>query len=143
LQMFEAEEPAGSLDGVDGAEGAREDFLRGGILLERDEITIELIEILVALDQELPDDVVAGRIHPRSVAIKPASLARGWASPVRAGTRNQPEHASVRSAAIPQKAGHVRTPAFRWPRSNYRRVRGRALGCVIAEQRERAVSALN
>ena len=52
------QEAAGALDGVDGAEDAPEQVAAVRRLLEGDEVLVELVEVLVALDQELLDDLV-------------------------------------------------------------------------------------
>jgi hypothetical protein len=57
LEPAEAEEAAGALDRVDRAEHAPKGLPRAGILLERHEVAVELVEVLAALDQELPDDI--------------------------------------------------------------------------------------
>ena len=58
LEPAEGQETAGSLDGVDRAEDAAQYVARAGLALERDKVLIKLIEVLVALDQELTDDLL-------------------------------------------------------------------------------------
>ena len=58
LEVAEGEEPAGPLDGVDRAEDAREQLTRPRGALQRDQVLVQLVQVLVALDQELPNDVV-------------------------------------------------------------------------------------
>ncbi|OIQ82959.1 hypothetical protein GALL_352550 [mine drainage metagenome] len=58
LEAAEREEPAGALDRVDRAEHAAQQLPRTRGSFERDKISVQLVEVLVALDQELADDVV-------------------------------------------------------------------------------------
>jgi hypothetical protein len=58
LQLAEGEEAAGALDRVDRAEDAGEQVARPGVLLERDEVGVERVEVLVALHEKLLDDLV-------------------------------------------------------------------------------------
>jgi hypothetical protein len=63
-QPIEAQEPCGSLDGVDRAEDARQHLRRAGIPLELDELVVEPVEVLIALQEELLDDLIdLVRIH--------------------------------------------------------------------------------
>ena len=75
LQLREAEETRGALDGVDGAKDARE---RVGVrrLLERDELTVQFVETLLALGDEFDHHLVEFFGH----AIAPCD--RGPAVPV-------------------------------------------------------------
>ncbi len=63
FEFLEAEEPAGALDRVHHTEDAREGLLGGGVLFQREEIAVEAIERLVALDQEFLDDLVHVAAH--------------------------------------------------------------------------------
>ena len=58
LQAVERQEAAGALDRVDRPEDARQPLARVRLLLQGDEVRVQLVEVLVALDQELLDDVV-------------------------------------------------------------------------------------
>ena len=58
LQPGEAEKAAGALDGVDAAKDGGEQLTVAGMLFQRHEVPVESVEPLVALDQELSDDVV-------------------------------------------------------------------------------------
>ncbi len=58
LQVAEAEETAGSLDGVDGAEDAGERVPVVRVLFQHHELGVELIQALQAFGQELFDDVI-------------------------------------------------------------------------------------
>ncbi len=58
LQLREAEEPAGPLDRVHRAEDPRQDLGGAGVALEREEVAVQPVEALHALDQELRDDLV-------------------------------------------------------------------------------------
>ncbi len=58
LQLAEREEPARALDRVDRPEHAAQQLARAGGALERDQVRVELVEVLVTLHQELVDDVV-------------------------------------------------------------------------------------
>src|SRR5690606_33240354 len=58
LEPGERQEAARALDRVDDPEDAREQLTGPRRALERHEVRVELIEVLVALDQELPDDLV-------------------------------------------------------------------------------------
>ena len=51
-ELRKAEEAAGTLDRVDGAEDARKELRITGILFQRHQVTIELIEILRRLDEK-------------------------------------------------------------------------------------------
>ena len=63
LQAVESEEAAGALDGVDRPEDTRQHFPRPWVLLQGEQVTVELVEVLVGLHQELGDDLV-DRFHP-------------------------------------------------------------------------------
>ncbi|GEO99550.1 hypothetical protein GCM10007887_35710 [Methylobacterium haplocladii] len=58
FEARQAEEPAGSLDGVDQAEDVSQDRLVVGILLEFHELGIDGIEMLGALGEELAKQIV-------------------------------------------------------------------------------------
>ncbi len=66
-ELREREEARRSLDRVDRPEDPRQGLDIRGILLERDEVTIELVEVLVAFDEELVDQVVDLRNPPMCV----------------------------------------------------------------------------
>ena len=63
LQPGEAEEPAGAFDRVHHAEDAREGVLGMGIAFEGEQVAIQAVERLVALNQELLDDLVHVVVH--------------------------------------------------------------------------------
>src|SRR5687768_3859979 len=54
---MERQEPARALDGVNGSEDARQHLPGSGVLLEGDEIPVQLVQVLMALYQELLDDL--------------------------------------------------------------------------------------
>ena len=58
LEVVERQEAARALDGVDRAEDAAEQLARAGCALEGDEVAVQLVQVLVALHEELLDDVV-------------------------------------------------------------------------------------
>src|SRR3712207_2791956 len=58
LQPVEGQEAAGALDRVDRPEDAGQPLPRVRVLLQGDQVGVELVEVLVALHQELFDDVV-------------------------------------------------------------------------------------
>ena len=58
FQTIEREEAARALDRVDRAEHAAQQPAVARRALERDEVAVELVEVLVTLDEELADDVV-------------------------------------------------------------------------------------
>jgi hypothetical protein len=58
LQVVEAEEAARALDGVDGAEHAGQQVTGLGRPFELHEVPVHLVEVLVALHEELLDDLV-------------------------------------------------------------------------------------
>jgi hypothetical protein len=53
-----AQKATRSLDRMDGAKDAAQRRLRRGILFQRYQVAVESIEILVALDEKIPDDVL-------------------------------------------------------------------------------------
>lgn len=57
LQLRETEEAAGALDGVDPAEDAGQEDGVARVALQRQQIGIQRVDDLVALDEELLDDV--------------------------------------------------------------------------------------
>jgi hypothetical protein len=59
LELGKAEKSAGALDGVNGAEDARQRVAVSRIFLQMDQLAIQQIEILAAFDQKLANDVVA------------------------------------------------------------------------------------
>ena len=63
-QTIEAQEACGPLDRVDGSEDAREHLGRARISLELEELVVEPVEVLVALQEELLDDLIdLVRVH--------------------------------------------------------------------------------
>ena len=58
LELAERQEAAGALDGVDRAEDAGEELALTRALLQVDQVAVELVEVLVALHEELLDDLV-------------------------------------------------------------------------------------
>jgi hypothetical protein len=58
LQLAEGKEAARALDRVDRAEDAAQQLSRAGLALERDQVAVELVQVLVALHEELLDDLV-------------------------------------------------------------------------------------
>jgi ubiquinone biosynthesis protein UbiJ len=56
-ELREAEEAAGSLDGMDRSENARQTVRIPRIRLQGNKITIELVEILGRLDEKLADEL--------------------------------------------------------------------------------------
>ncbi len=67
FELAESEEPARSFDRVDRAEDALQQRMRVGFLLEGDKISVELIEVLVALHEEFAHDLVE-LVHQHSSA---------------------------------------------------------------------------
>ncbi len=63
LESVKGEESAGPLDGVDGAEHMGQQLSRVGRLLKGNKIVVQLVEVLIALDQKLTDDLVHA-LHP-------------------------------------------------------------------------------
>src|ERR1700688_1589852 len=61
-QFAETEKAKRAFDGVNSAENAGQDIAVFGILLERDQVAIEAVEILVTFNQKLFDNIV-GIIH--------------------------------------------------------------------------------
>jgi hypothetical protein len=57
-ELREPEEPAVALDGVDGAEDARQPLLVAGRLLQGDQVAVELVEIFRRFDQEFLDELL-------------------------------------------------------------------------------------
>ena len=57
LQPVERQEAAGALDRVDRPENAGQQLLRPGLLFQRHKITVQLVQVLVALHEKLLDDV--------------------------------------------------------------------------------------
>ena len=53
LELLEAEKAARPLHRMDGAEDRGDDLTVAGVLLEQQELLVEPVEVLVALDQEL------------------------------------------------------------------------------------------
>src|SRR5205807_6433991 len=70
LQLREREEAARPLDRVNRAEHARQQLVRVGFLLERDQVTVEAVQVLVALHEELLDDLV-NAVHSRPHFVMP------------------------------------------------------------------------
>jgi hypothetical protein len=68
LEPVEGQEARGALDRVDGAEDAREQLGVARRLLEVDEVAVELVEVLVALHEELLDDLVQRLSGPFAVS---------------------------------------------------------------------------
>ena len=56
LELRETEKAARSLDGVNRSKDARDHFAIGGVALEIDELPVETLEILVALDEKIVHD---------------------------------------------------------------------------------------
>jgi len=61
LQLAESQESAAPLDRMDRAENARHQFLRRWIGFELHQLAIEAIQVLIALDQEILDQIVHSR----------------------------------------------------------------------------------
>src|SRR6476660_9614155 len=66
LELKEAQEPAGALDRVHGAEDAREHVTGVGVSVQCEEVAVQPVEALVALDEELRNDLVHLARHVRS-----------------------------------------------------------------------------
>ena len=66
FELEEAQEPAGALDRVHGAEDAREHVTGSGVSFECEEVAVQPVEALVALDEELRNDLVHLARHVRS-----------------------------------------------------------------------------
>ena len=65
LQPAEGEEAARALDGVDRPEDAGQQLAGAGVLLQGEQVAVELVEVLVALHEELGHDLV-DRFHADS-----------------------------------------------------------------------------
>jgi hypothetical protein len=63
LEAAECQEPTGPLDGMDRSEDARQQLAGLRLLLQRHQIPVELIQVLVALHEKFLDDLV----HPLHV----------------------------------------------------------------------------
>jgi hypothetical protein len=103
-QLFhpgEGEESTRPLDRVDGAENAGEEFDGGGFLFEGDQVRVEAVQHLVALHEELLDDVV----HPFHE--RPPFLP--GLGPTRAG-RVIGSRAPGRERCVWRRAGHPLRP---------------------------------
>ena len=61
FELAESEEARRPFDRVDAAEDRAEEDAVGRILLESDEVAIELVQVLAALEQELPHQFFVGR----------------------------------------------------------------------------------
>ena len=70
LQLGVPEEPAGAFDGVDGTENGGKQRLLGRVCLKSDKISVQAVEVLVALDQKVVDDFlhIVDVVHARSAA---------------------------------------------------------------------------
>ena len=66
FELEETQEPAGALDRVHGAEDAREHLMGSGVSFECEEVAVQPVEALVALEQELRNDFVHLARHVRS-----------------------------------------------------------------------------
>src|SRR4029453_18121934 len=83
LEATKLQEAGGPLDGVDGAEDGAEQLPGGRVLLEGHQVAVELVEGLVALDQELRDEllqplqpILLGGLPLRQLRRSPAGRAR-------------------------------------------------------------------
>ena len=106
LEPVEGEEAAGALDGVDRPEDAGQPLAGVGLLLEGDQVGVQLVEVLVALDQELLDDVVQ-TVHGCCLL---SHVATGLREPARLGHRRAAGGVKVNSA------GGSRPSCYRHPR---------------------------
>ncbi len=68
FQLGERQEAAGAFDGVKRTEDAGQPVAVPRLLFQGHQIAVELIQVLLALDEELPDDVVVV-VHPRPFAL--------------------------------------------------------------------------
>ena len=64
LELSEGEEPGGALDRVDRAEHTRQHLEVTRSPLQGHEVAVQLIQVLVALDEELVDDFAHLVVHP-------------------------------------------------------------------------------
>ena len=81
LEFAIAEEAAAALERMDRAEDAGEGLLRAGILLEYNQVAIEAIQVLIALDQEFFDDLIhhfSYRVGAAHRVLTMASQLRCW-----------------------------------------------------------------
>ncbi len=76
FQTGEGEESAGALDGVKRAEDAGQAVAVPRLLLQDHQIAVELIQVLLAFDEELTDDVVLV-VHPRPPQFHPPGACAG------------------------------------------------------------------
>ncbi|MEZ5284151.1 MAG: hypothetical protein R2712_04940 [Vicinamibacterales bacterium] len=120
LELGEAEEPARALDRVNRPKDAPQAFAVLGILLERHEVAVQAIEVLVAFDQELFDQIFL-LVHVISVPVVNA-----------AGSCGGKSHAGCRAGARTRLCPETRIAGLRSPR---RHVSVRVLPCRAADTR--------
>jgi len=81
LQTGKFQEAAGALHGVDRAEDSGDEGAVVELFLQRDEVSVELEEILVALDEEVADYLVMraqGYFLPRNLPSRPPDFFPRW-----------------------------------------------------------------
>ena len=64
LQLLQSQEARRPLDGVQGAEHPAQRLALGGISFQRDQVEVELGQVLVRLDQEFANDFVHDSLNP-------------------------------------------------------------------------------
>src|SRR3569623_3708249 len=128
LQPRVTEEAAGPLDGVIGPTDARDRFARAWVLLQRDEVAVQPIEIFIALDQELFDDLfvlVIGRHSgppPFVTAAAPGTrAARTGSPPAPAPTPSESARRRRSPSGPPRRRWRARYPRRRQYCGCYRR----------------------
>jgi hypothetical protein len=57
-QAGKAQEATCTLDGMDGSEDARKNLAGCGILFQSYQVTVKLVKVLIALDEEIFNDVI-------------------------------------------------------------------------------------
>ena len=118
LELGEAEKPARAFDGVDRPEDRRQRLPVARILLERYQVPVKAVEVLVALDEELGDNLVELDAHD---ADREADMERCTSptvgSPgrflIRTGTKMSPRGPMVRRVPTPGPAGFGRGVVIR------------------------------
>ena len=90
LELSEGEEPGGSLDRVDRPEHTRQHLEVTRSPLQGHEVAVHLIQVLVALDEELVDDLADLVIHPSGLPGLEGADACNTARPASEGLRSVP-----------------------------------------------------
>jgi hypothetical protein len=108
LQAAERQEAAGALDRVDRAEDARDQIAGARVLLQRDEVPVDLVQVLMALHEELADDLTKV-FH----GLPPARRSKTPHRPARRSPETTRTATLRRSGVAPGPAVPVAEPAYR------------------------------